>query len=577
MSSPSKSAKATPNAAQASSEKEADQVPPVDAEEEMDIAPLPLTSSTLVTARPSESDPLPMPPPAPLYDPEALTNICAFCLKKDTNLVTCSNCKSSGHIKCLQFKGDLAKNVRTNPNWLCMDCKRCTMCKKKENDSDLLFCDNCDDAVHMYCTKPRLNHVPRGQFFCHKCLAKGLIPQKKQNKKRKSSSTSSTTGTPAKKSSATKAGKTVSSSKGSTGKRKVGRPPKSGTASANPTPMRRTARLPKPRKRVLKCPFEGLGIAQGEIDRYNSASQTAIKALHKAPTASAALQRMHIEIGKHRIKTWYSAAYPHEYSMLPTLYICEFCLRYFAASGALQRHMAKCECEGHPPGDEIYRGPECKDEATGKVTQLQLWEVDGEKAKLYCQNVCLLARLFLDHKTLYYDVEPFLFYVLTARDDDGAHFIGYFSKEKYCLKKYNVSCILTLPSEMKKGYGKYLIKMSYLITRREGMLGSPEKPLSHLGALSYKSYWKQEIHKALAQLGTSISIGDIAKLTGMTHQDIADTLVDLGYLKEVDGSLKLVIDRAKVLDKVASLRKPKHEIDESRLLWIPFNERPGWR
>lgn len=34
--------------------------------------------------------------------------------------------------------------------------------------------------------------------------------------------------------------------------------------------------------------------------------------------------------------------------------------------------------------------------------------------QIYCQNLCLLAKLFLDHKTLYYDVEPFLFYVLTG-------------------------------------------------------------------------------------------------------------------------------------------------------------------
>ena len=35
------------------------------------------------------------------------------------------------------------------------------------------------------------------------------------------------------------------------------------------------------------------------------------------------------------------------------------------------------------------------------------------QAKVYAQNLCLLAKLFLDHKTLYYDVEPFLFYILT--------------------------------------------------------------------------------------------------------------------------------------------------------------------
>lgn len=40
-------------------------------------------------------------------------------------------------------------------------------------------------------------------------------------------------------------------------------------------------------------------------------------------------------------------------------------------------------------------------------------QVDGAKQKLYCQCLCLLAKLFIDHKTLYYDVEPFLFYILT--------------------------------------------------------------------------------------------------------------------------------------------------------------------
>ena len=71
----------------------------------------------------------------------------------------------------------------------------------------------------------------------------------------------------------------------------------------------------------------------------------------------------------------------------------------------------------HPPADEIYRHGE-----------LSVFEVDGNASKLYCQNLCLLAKLFLDHKTLYYDVEPFLFYVLALNDQYGSHIVGYFSK-----------------------------------------------------------------------------------------------------------------------------------------------------
>lgn len=38
------------------------------------------------------------------------------------------------------------------------------------------------------------------------------------------------------------------------------------------------------------------------------------------------------------------------------------------------------------------------------------------------------SQVFLDHKTLYFDVAPFLFYILTEVDEHGAHLVGYFSK-----------------------------------------------------------------------------------------------------------------------------------------------------
>ena len=67
--------------------------------------------------------------------------------------------------------------------------------------------------------------------------------------------------------------------------------------------------------------------------------------------------------------------------------------------------------------------------------------------------------MFLDHKTLYYDVEPFLFYVMTTADVTGAKFVGYFSKEKRSPTN-NVSCIMTLPVRQRKGWGNLLIDFS---------------------------------------------------------------------------------------------------------------------
>jgi hypothetical protein len=49
----------------------------------------------------------------------------------------------------------------------------------------------------------------------------------------------------------------------------------------------------------------------------------------------------------------------------------------------------------------------------------------------YAQNLCLVAKLFLDHKTLYYDTDPFLFYVMCEMDVLGYHIVGYFSKVRF--------------------------------------------------------------------------------------------------------------------------------------------------
>ncbi|KAF9818602.1 hypothetical protein IEO21_02707 [Rhodonia placenta] len=186
-----------------------------------------------------------------------------------------------------------------------------------------------------------------------------------------------------------------------------------------------------------------------------------------------------IRFGEYDIETWYDAPFPEEYANIPDgrLWLCEFCLKYMKSEFISRRHQLKCKMR-HPPGDEIYRD-----------NAISIFEVDGRKNKIYCQNLCLLSKMFLDHKSLFYDVEPFLFYVITQFDSLGARFVGYFSKEKRSPKDYNVSCIMTLPVRQRQGWGQLLIDFSYLLSKKEQRSGSPEKPLSPLGALGYKSYW----------------------------------------------------------------------------------------
>ena len=207
--------------------------------------------------------------------------------------------------------------------------------------------------------------------------------------------------------------------------------------------------------------------------------------------------------------------------------------------------------------------------------------------------------MFLDHKTRYYDVDPFLFYVLIEWKALGTgrflnSFVGYFSKEKINPAGFNVSCILTMPHHQRKGYGSFLIDFSYLLSRKEGRLGSPEKPLSDLGLFSYVSYWKSTLLSHFSSIlpedlteTTKIQIPTISRIssaTGMTENDILSTLEHLRMLRfEIvfndpsDGSkqslaAEILIDLALIESfraKIAS--RPHLNAHEEYLRWQPYN------
>ncbi|XP_012152802.2 lysine acetyltransferase chameau isoform X6 [Megachile rotundata] len=269
-----------------------------------------------------------------------------------------------------------------------------------------------------------------------------------------------------------------------------------------------------------------------------------------------------IEMGKWEMEVWYQSPYPEEFSRAPKLYLCEYCLRYAKSRQVLRRHREKCLWR-HPPGHEVYR----KD-------KIGVWEVDGKRYKQYCQNLCLLAKFFLDHKTLYYDVEPFLFYVMTIGDSEGCHTVGYFSKEKNSFLNYNVSCILTLPPYQRQGYGRLLIDFSYLLTRVEKKIGSPEKPLSDLGLISYRSYWKDVLLQYLCNFGgKELSVKDISKEMAIDSYDIVSTLQALGMMKYWKGK-HIILKKQDVIDDYKERVKRRgpvyKEIDPECLKWNPF-------
>ena len=268
-----------------------------------------------------------------------------------------------------------------------------------------------------------------------------------------------------------------------------------------------------------------------------------------------------VNFGGYEIETWYAAPYPEEYSRNRVLYICEFCLKYMNSDFVAWRHKLKCPAK-HPPGDEIYRD--------GSIS---VFEVDGRKNPVYCQNLCLLAKLFLGSKTLYYDVEPFLFYVMSEHDEYGCHFVGYFSKEKRPSSLNNVSCILTLPIHQRKGYGNLLISFSYLLTLVEGKTGSPEKPLSDMGLVSYRNYWRLVLSYELVDKKTPISIVELSNRTGMTADDIVAALEGLRALVRdpVTHSYALRLDHKYFRQCIEDWESKQYvNINRDALVWTPY-------
>jgi len=279
------------------------------------------------------------------------------------------------------------------------------------------------------------------------------------------------------------------------------------------------------------------------------------------PTELARIRNISmVQFGEWNLFPWYFSPYPEPFTLEDVIYICEFCLNYYADHKSFVRHRHRCTLH-HPPGNEIYRDD-----------YVSFFEIDGKRQRTWCRNLCLFCKMFLDHKTLYYDVDPFLFYVMTQKSEKGHHLVGFFSKEKESAEGYNVACILTLPQYQRKGFGRLLIQFSYELSKIEGKLGSPEKPLSDLGLLSYRQYWSEVILDLLiesSERDEKTSIESISTSLAMMTVDVEHTLQALKMQVYHKGEHKLVIPEALISRREKDKLKAKRYIAPERIQWKP--------
>ena len=266
-----------------------------------------------------------------------------------------------------------------------------------------------------------------------------------------------------------------------------------------------------------------------------------------------------IQFGETTMEAWYHSDFPQEYHCR-VLYICPFTLQFFKHKFELESHSERCDIRC-PPGDEIYR-----DET------LSVFEFDAKQQKIYTENLCYIAKLFLDHKNIWYEIDAFYFYILCERRADGYYMVGYFSKEKNSDHDFNLSCIMVLPAWQNCGYGKFIIDFSYQLSLIEGKQGSPEKPLSYFGHRAYVSYWCNRILNLLLQNeNQQLSIQQISRRTAILPIDIQYVLETFSILRCHNSRYYMYTER-NFLESILAVKGRKfREVQVDRIHWVPHN------
>ncbi len=258
-----------------------------------------------------------------------------------------------------------------------------------------------------------------------------------------------------------------------------------------------------------------------------------------------------IVFGLYRIDAWYCSPF-FDARRGSTVYMCAKCLKYGYCASSYLSHIRRCQWK-RPPGTCVYDDPD---------REVCVYEVDGLLNNLFCQCLCLLGKLFLDHKTLFFDVAPFLFYIVTL----GGEVAGFFSKEKREMESpFNLACIVTLPQHQRKGVGRFLIALSYELCKIEGTVGSPERPLSDLGQVSYRAYWNYEVLRCVQRLQQDgfrgvVLVSDIVSETKIKREDVDEILKRHNLLLFKGHCVKLE-SKSIVDDALKHAKKPKLPIN----------------
>lgn len=261
--------------------------------------------------------------------------------------------------------------------------------------------------------------------------------------------------------------------------------------------------------------------------------------------------------------------------VIDRLYVCAYCFRYTRHTADYVGHLS-C-CLGCADEDGEWKPVPDSAEKVYEWDGYTIWDVDGEREKLYCQNLSLFAKLFLEQKSVFFDTSGFHYFVLTRHAQGNAaqvsddhekrrkktsaagglvvrdQVLGFFSKENLSWDANNLACILVFPPYQHRNLGQLLMAASYKLSGWEwegGVIGGPEKPLSAMGLRSYLRFWSERIarffmgqsrdaegrtlfetehaKKKSSYAKEEMSVQDIGNRTGMLPEDVIAALQAMG-------------------------------------------------
>lgn len=151
---------------------------------------------------------------------------------------------------------------------------------------------------------------------------------------------------------------------------------------------------------------------------------------------------------------------------------------------------------------------------------------------------------------------------------------------------------MSIESVLTKGFRRFCLT-GYTLSKLEGKIGTPEKPLSDLGLLSYRRYWSETILQALLKqkpkdgdtdfpllsikyvfrlFSTRIHLSfdgfcsDLSELTAIKKEDVLAALQNLNIIRYQQGSYVLSITKD-LFDSYQDKRRLR--VDMRSLFWTP--------